>query len=115
MPCENTIDDCELGKLPTEMLFRMLLRNEDGCLYLNIKPKPKTITITSIVKTNAADSPVVAGKKSVVFNTSEDFVGTINGVSRPASSSIVFPAGDDLTPAIPYTISSGSITIDITT
>ncbi len=57
---------------------------------------------------------VASGANSVIFTTDENFVGTINGVTRVAS--FVYPAFiaglNNTLPAIAYTLSAGTLTID---
>jgi len=68
-------------------------------------------TLNSVV--TVASGTLAAGKKSVKFTTSNNFVGTINGVSREANRAISASADAGKTlDSIPYTISSGNITID---
>lgn len=59
------------------------------------------------------DGFVPAGKNSISFVTSSDWVGTINGASFPASAAKGYaaPAGFKL-PAIAYTRSDGTLYID---
>ena len=63
------------------------------------------------------DGTVSAGAKSVSFVTSSDFSGTINGAAFLASASKniapISPA--DTIAAIPYTVSAGTIYIDVLT
>lgn len=72
-------------------------------------------TLTSSAVTT--DGTVSAGAKSVSFVTSSDFSGTINGVAFPVSASKnvapISPA--DTIAAIPYTVSAGTIYIDVLT
>ena len=68
-------------------------------------------TITSSVVTD--DATITAGATSIGFTTSSDFVGTINGVTREASTFYGFEAATGKTlPAIAYVTTAGSITID---
>lgn len=68
-------------------------------------------SINSVVATS--NGSVSAGGTCVMMETSEDFVGNINGVARRASQSYTFRANyNNYLPAISYTISAGSITID---
>lgn len=70
-------------------------------------------TLTSTTVTTGAASPVNACK-CVTFETSEEFVGTINGTTRQPSRSYTFRAnGNDTLPTIPYTCTAGSINIDV--
>lgn len=71
--------------------------------------------VRAIVSTAPTSGGTVdAGAKSVSFVTSSDFSGTINGAAFPASAAksftVISPA--DTHPAIPYTISAGTLYID---
>jgi hypothetical protein len=60
-----------------------------------------------------AGGSVTAGAAVVSFVTSVGFTGTINGIARTASTQYVFEASPSKTlPAIPYTITAGSIELD---
>jgi hypothetical protein len=70
------------------------------------------VVITSTVVTD--DNTVAAGSRAVTFTTSDDYTGNINGVARAASTSYVFnPTTGHTNPAITYTTTTGSITIDL--
>lgn len=71
---------------------------------------------TSSAVTSSAASPISAGAKSISFVTSADFIGTINGASYPASASKNPTAelGKTL-PAVAYTVTAGTLYIDILT
>lgn len=71
-------------------------------------------TITSTAATSG--STITAGAKAVSVVFSSDFVGTFNGIARPASSAVNLGAtlGKTL-PAIAYTVSAGTAYIDVTT
>lgn len=71
-------------------------------------------TVVSVAATG--NGTVTAGAKSVSVLFSADFVGTFNGISRPASSAVNIGAtlGKTL-PAFSYTISGGTAYIDATT
>lgn len=70
-----------------------------------------TEEVTSTVVTIAGS--VAPNQSAVKFTTSSNFVGTINGVARNASRSITFsPTPGKTLGEIPYTITTGSITID---
>lgn len=74
-----------------------------------------TETFSSSTVTDSAASPVAAGKKSITFTTSSDFVGTILGVARAASTTYSFSADNPsrTLAAIPYTVTAGSMIIDV--
>lgn len=75
-------------------------------------------TFTSSAPTSGAT--IAAGAKSVGVVFSSDFAGTFNGA---AASSTIYPGGktisvinpNDTLPAIPYTISAGTMYLDVLT
>lgn len=70
-----------------------------------------TRTITSSVVTTSGS--VTAGAKWVNFIMSDDFTGTVNGANIIGAFSFMMPyMGQDLYPAIPYTVTTGNIRID---
>lgn len=72
-----------------------------------------TNTPNSSRVTTLGAGTVAAGAKSVTFETSEDFLGDINGVDRQPSRFYTFSAKEsDVLAAIPYTINSGNLIID---
>lgn len=72
-------------------------------------------TLTSSAVTSSGT--VAAGAKSVAFQTSSDWSGSVNGATRAASEtfyvSVINPA--DTLPAIAYVRSAGTLTIDVMT
>lgn len=71
-----------------------------------------TVTSTSV----NASSSVAAGARSATFTTSADFVGTINGIARDIQVSYTFnPTTGCILPTINYTITGGSIILDVIT
>ena len=115
MVCPDEIQDCDLMKLGLEQLFKKLLRLNGDCLSIQVKEASREVSFTNSVETNSTNSPVAAGAKAVSFTTSDDFVGTINGLARAANGNYLFPAGgNDTTPTIPYSVTSGSLTIEKT-
>lgn len=79
---------------------------------------PTTGTQRSLGSTTATgNGSVTAASKSVSFVSSSDFVGTVNGATFFASSaiSIAPPNPSDTNPAIAYTISAGTLRIDVLT
>lgn len=72
-------------------------------------------TPSATIVTDSSASPVIAGKVSVTFTTSSDFAGTILGVARDPATIYSFSSslGKTLT-AIAYTVTAGSMTIDVT-
>lgn len=73
-------------------------------------------TITSTVATTGAT--IAAGAKSVSFTFSSDYAGAVNGATIDptvtASKSFNAP-GPDTLPAIVYTCTAGSVTVDVMT
>ena len=83
--------------------------NLDGSINTLELIAVKTL-VSSIETTNGS---VASGSNSVSFVTSNDFVGTINGVARQANSNYSFAASKaNILAAIPYTVTSGSLLID---
>lgn len=73
-------------------------------------------TLTSTAPTTSAASPIAAGAYSIGFVTSSDFAGTINEVAFPAGSSKNISADIRKTlPSIAYTVTSGTLYIDVLT
>jgi hypothetical protein len=114
MAGENTCPeglDCETAKLSLEQLIKRFLIIADGdCLAFKVNTVGRDVTINSATPTT--DGTVTAGALAVTFTTSDDFVGSINGATRYANMSYTFDAKGGKTPAIPYVITAGSITID---
>jgi len=74
-----------------------------------------TETPTASIATDSTGSPVTAGKKAVIFTTDATFAGTILGVARNPNTSYPFEVtnpGATLA-AIAYTVTAGSMTIDV--
>lgn len=72
------------------------------------------VTVTSTAPTSGGS--VTAGSKGASFVTSADFVGTINGATFPASASKnINPPLGYVNPIIPYTVSAGTLYIDVMT
>lgn len=73
----------------------------------------RTLTSSAVV----ASGSVAAGAKSVAFQTSSDWSGSVNGATRAVSQtfyvSVINPA--DTLPAIPYVRSAGTLYIDVLT
>ena len=81
-------------------------------ILFNLRKQEGNNTYTSILATTSGS--IATDKVSISFLTSSDFVGTINGVTRPADYSLSLQSeiGKKL-PSISYTITSGNIIIDI--
>lgn len=72
-----------------------------------------TQTFTSTLATDSTGSPVVSGATSILFTTSSDFVGTINGQARFASTGYSLESSQGkVLPSIAYTVTAGSMNID---
>lgn len=111
LPTCETFGDCEFHKLSVEQKFNMLLIDDGGgCPALKVVTVGRDIIIESTTVTD--DGSVTAGALAVTFTTSDDFTGTINGATRYANMSYTFDAKGGKTPAIAYTTTTGSITID---
>lgn len=68
-------------------------------------------TLTSTIATTSGT--ISAGAKSVNFTSSNDYTGTINGVNRLPNMAYSFSGRVFNTlPAIPYTVITGTLTID---
>jgi len=106
-----TFGDCEFHKLSVDQKFNLLIVDDgNGCPAFKTKQSREEVTIDSDIV--SADGSVPAGAYVVTFVTDENFAGTINGKARQPNMSYTFDAKGNKTPAIPYTISAGNITID---
>jgi len=118
--CPDEIQDCDLGSMTVEQLFRKLLRADGSCLALNIgagaisgdftpSSTQRTVTRTSV----AVSGSIALGSRSVSMETSSDFAGTILGVTAQADRVYEFAVNqnDDTLGAIAYTLTAGSIII----
>lgn len=81
-------------------------------------PAGKQRTLTSSIATT--DGSVAAGSVGMQLTLSTDFAGTINGetwagATTAAWSPPLLSVPGDTYPAVPYTISAGSLTIDVLT
>ena len=96
--------------ISTETIFKQLKKIEKI-----LSSSPSSLTPATIISTLVNDvNTVAAGTLAVTFTTSDDFTGNINGVARAASTAYVFnPTPGHTNPAISYTTTTGSITIDI--
>jgi len=71
--------------------------------------------ITSSIVADSLASPVAAGATTIRFKTDLTFAGTINGITRNASSEYIFEAAPGKTlPAVAYTVTAGNLMIDVT-
>jgi len=119
--CDNffTCDDARKHLTLDQVMKMMIVEDENGCPVLKTSQTTSPSTsVTEILESELLDplnSPgtITAGYWSVTFETSDDFAGTINGVTRQASRSITIKAKENNTlPAIPFTITAGTITVD---
>lgn len=79
-----------------------------GSVTVNTATFQLTSTTTSVTTSGA----VTTGASSILFETSLDFVGTIDGVAFGAGGFLPYSGGPGgKLPAIPYTISAGAIYI----
>lgn len=117
MAGENTCPealDCETTKLSLEQIIKRFLIIADGdCLAFKVNTVGRDIDISSVTVSSSGSVP--AGALTVTFTTSDDFTGSINGAIRWANGSWIFPGLGGKLKVIPYVITTGSITIDITT
>jgi len=119
--CTGFFDCSDATKhLSLEQVMKMMIvADENGC------PVFKTTNISSDANTkeevfsseafDTTDSPlsIPAGSWNVTIETSDDFVGSINGVARSASRSYTIKARNSNTlPIISVVITSGSIIVD---
>jgi len=98
----------EIGKL--QLILGQL---QAGITASAIPSSVTTRTLSSsIVTTGSASIPT--GASSISFITSSAFTGSINGIPYDPNFNINFKAPNyDLLPAIIYTITTGSITLNI--
>ena len=75
-----------------------------------------TETSTASTVTSSTASPVAAGKASVIFTTNGTFAGTILGATRLPLTTYSFTVSNPskTLDAIAYTVTSGSMIIDVT-
>ena len=117
--CPDEIQDCDLGSMTVEQLFRKLLRADGSCFSLktdtnvtgtfSLSSTQRTATRTSV----AVSGSVALGSRSISIETSSDFAGTILGVTAQADRVYEFAVNqnDDTLGAIAYTLTAGSIII----
>jgi len=71
-----------------------------------------TTALSMSSSTTASSGTVTAGYKSVTFETSSDFVGTIDGITANANMIYPISAGwNNTLPQIVFTVTSGSVRI----
>jgi len=104
------------GKLPAVLGQTTMANSLAVTIASNQSAIPTTLPsgTQTITSTNPSTSgSVTTGATSVAFTTDSSFVGTINGVARSASTLYSFSSTTGkLLPAIPYTITGGTIFID---
>jgi len=110
------LDADTLGDTETQLLRKLVAilgGARDGTSPLIVDTEAgagatRTPALTSVT----ASGSVTAGKKSVAFLASDDFVGTVAGGTLPAGKAISFEAdGSDTLSAIAYTRSAGTLYI----
>lgn len=70
-------------------------------------------TLTSTSETGSTNSPIIAGASSISFTTNSSFAGTINGITRSASTSYTFSSAQgERLPAVAFTVTAGAVIID---
>jgi hypothetical protein len=108
--------DCEKNKYSLEQVIKLMITTDDnGCPVMKVKEAASGVGAqrTPSRKKVSSNGSVVAGAKSVTFETDADFVGTIMGEAAQANSWYNFSAqGNDTLAAMAYTITSGSIYIN---
>lgn len=116
MAGENTCPeglDCETSKLSLEQIIKRFLIIADGdCLAFKVNTVGRDVDITSTTETVSGN--VTVGALAVTFTTSDDFTGSINGATRWGNGAWSFGGMGGKLKAIPYVITTGSITIDKT-
>lgn len=112
-------DDARKHLTLEQVLKMMIIEDENGCPVLKTSQTTAPGTSTEevfesdILATDTSPGTITAGYWSVTFETSDDFEGTINGVTRQPSRSITIKAKENNTlPEIPWTITTGTITVD---
>jgi len=113
--------DCDFHKLSFEQKFNYLIEDDGtGCPRLKTASSGggggggSTLPSLVISSLSSVSGNVPSGALAVTFTTSDDFVGTINGLARSAYTSYTFnPTPGYILPTIPYVITSGSINLDI--
>lgn len=77
-----------------------------------IAPPSGTTALSLSSYTSNTSGTVTAGSKSITFETSSDFVGTIDGVDASNNMIYVFSSGwNNTLPQIVFTVSAGTIRI----
>lgn len=89
----------------------VVLASDQSAIPVTLPSGAQVLTSSNVV--NSAASPVAAGATSVTFTTDTTFAGSINGVTRTASTTYIIEAAQGKTlPAIAYTVTAGSMDID---
>ena len=121
--CNEELQDCTITGLSDSMLWRKLLRRTGNCFSLAVSavisgtfsPSSTQRTWTSEQWANdTVNTTVAAGSRTVMFETSEDFDGSINGITRLPSRSYTFSVlqNDDTQDAIVCVITAGTLNVD---
>lgn len=83
-------------------------------LIANLMPGAPNLPTLITSNTVSVSGNVPSGALAVTFTTSDDFVGSINGLTRAAGTPYVFnPTAGHYLPQIDYIITAGSIDLDI--
>lgn len=88
----------------------------DYLLYLLVSGTATSNEATLSSSTVAVSGSVAAGYLAATLTLSDDFTGTINGISRSVGTWVFSPTGGRASAdALPYVIITGSIILDIYT
>lgn len=112
--CSEENLSCEELKLGDSQLWRRLLRKTGDCLSMAVKAVLSSTERTpSRQSVSTGSGTVAAGARSVSFETSSDFSGTILGVAAQPDRVYDFAVqqNDDTLGAIAYNVSTGSMII----
>lgn len=96
----------EIGKL------QLLLNQLQSGITVTASATSGTFQLTSTTSSVTTSGTVTTGARSVLFETSSDFVGTIDGVRFLGNGFLPYSGGaSGKLPAIPYTVSAGTLYI----
>ena len=78
----------------------------------NVTVSSATTALSISASSVTSSGTVTAGAQTVLFETSSDFTGTINGITFLANGFLSYPPVPDHTwPAIPYVVTTGTLNI----
>lgn len=109
----TSIDDKlnSLGQKTMAGSVPVVIASDQSTVPVSLPSGAQTISSSNV--TDSLASPVAAGATTVSFRTDPSFTGSINGVTRLASTLYVFESTPGKTlPAIAYTVTAGSMDID---